>query len=78
VEWLRIERSREGLDLRRIDDMGCADEALADVEILEIEAATSPLEVQPPSSGPVAQIRSLEARIGPTPAHAGVSDQLLA
>jgi hypothetical protein len=43
MERLRIELARERLDLRRVDDMGCAGEALADVKILEIEppAATA-------------------------------------
>jgi hypothetical protein len=39
VEWLRIELAREGLDLFRIHDVSGAGEALADMEILEIEAA---------------------------------------
>src|SRR5262245_47180350 len=37
VKWLRIELSREGLDLLRIDSVRAAREALANLKVVEIE-----------------------------------------
>jgi hypothetical protein len=46
VERLRIELAREGLDLRSIERMPAAGEALADLQILEIQTLRHDLALQ--------------------------------